>query len=82
MMLKVFCIYDSKIKDYVQPFYMHHEGEAIRGFENVCNDPNTKFYQYPEDFHLFHLGSFDSATGKFTNLHTPESLGCAIQFKK
>ena len=81
MKLKIFAIYDSKIKDFANPFYLHHEGEAIRGFTEIVNDPSTKLNKYPEDFALFELGTYESTTAHFENLITPKSLITALAAK-
>lgn len=59
MKLKIFTIYDVKSETYLQPFYMKTKGEAIRGFYEALNDPQTTFAKYPADFTLFEIGEFD-----------------------
>jgi len=82
MVSLVFAVYDAAVKSYAQPFLMTTEGQALRGFMDACEDQKTNLAKHPEDYTLFKLGSYDDATGKYTNLHTPESLGGAIKFKK
>lgn len=78
MNLEVFSIYDSKISDYSNPMFLSHVGEALRGWEAVCNDASTKMNKYPEDFTLFHIGTWDSTTASFKMLNTPKSLATAL----
>ncbi|WNK13759.1 MAG: nonstructural protein [Microvirus sp.] len=78
---KVFTVYDSKIGLYNTPFHLLSTGEALRGWAEIVNDPESKICKYPEDFTLFELGEYDQETGRFHNLNTPLSLGLAVQAK-
>jgi len=82
MIQKVFTIYDSKMEAYMQPFFMSQKGQAVRAFTDTVNDPTSQFNKHPEDFTLFEIGEYDDATGKFTNLQTPNSLGLALEYRK
>lgn len=79
---QMFSIYDSKAEVFKQPFMLRTKGEAIRGFTDLANDEKTEIGKHPEDFTLFHLGSYDMVSGKFANLVTPLSLGVAIEFRR
>lgn len=80
MILKVFCVYDSKVEAYMSPFFMHSRGQAIRSFTDTLADPSTQFSKHPGDFTLFELGEYDDSTAKFSMLNTPLSLGVASEF--
>lgn len=80
--MKIYSVYDAKVDAFAQPFFMRTRGEAIRGWESVCNDSSTQMFQYPQDFALFELGEFDLTTGRFENSQVPLSLGLAVQYKK
>lgn len=80
--LKVFTVYDSKAEAYLQPFFMRSMGEALRGFQEVCNDPQSNLCKYPGDFTLFEIGSYDEESGRLESLKAFVSLGTAIEFKK
>lgn len=82
MIQKIYTVYDSKLEAYMQPFFMQSKGQAVRAFTDSVNDQTTQFNKHPEDFTLFELGEYDDSTGKFTNLHTPNSLGVALEYKK
>lgn len=82
MVRKIFCVYDSKVGAYLQPFFAASKGEAIRSFSDVCNDSNSMFYKHSEDYTLFELGSFDDQSAVLTSNNTPISLGLAHDFKK
>ena len=82
MLHKIFSVYDSKTEAYLPPFYTHSVGQAERSFKDACNDTNHEFHKHAEDFTLFQLGEFDDATGHFSMLKAPFSLGLAVQFRK
>lgn len=82
MILKTFSIYDNKAMAFRTPFYLHMEGEAIRAFADMVNDPEHPVGQHPEDYTLFLLGDFNDQSAKQTNYDTPKSLGLAIEHKK
>jgi hypothetical protein len=77
MLLQVFSVYDSKAEAYLPPFYIPAIGAAIRHFSDSANDPQTAFHKHPEDYGLFHLGSFDDNLCSFDLLPTPLHLGLA-----
>lgn len=79
--LLVYAVYDSKVQTYAQPFHMRTKGEALRGWQEVANDPNTQIHKHAEDFSLMELGEYDEQTGQFTNLTAPLNLGLATQYK-
>jgi hypothetical protein len=82
MILKVFCLYDSKVESYLQPFFMKARGEAFRAMTDLVSDMSTNVAKHPSDFTLFELGSFDDASAKFEQHATPVSLGVAVEFVK
>lgn len=78
MMLKAYSIRDAKAETFQQPFYKHTHGEAERDFTAVTRDPKTTLHQFPEDFDLYHIGVFDTDSGKFQSLDTPQHILKAI----
>ena len=79
-MKKIFTVYNSKSESYMNPFFMHATGEAIRGFVDVANDTNSQIGKYPSDFTLFELGEYNEFTCEFNIYSTPKSLGLALDF--
>lgn len=80
MMLKMFSVFDSKIKAYLPPFFQRTTGEAERAFSDAVNRQDSGFKAHAEDYSLFELGSWDDQTCKFDLLDTPHSIGVAIQY--
>ena len=56
---KLYTIYDSKAAMYAFPFKSRTNGEAIRAFTNIANDKQHLIGQHPEDYILFHCGTYD-----------------------
>lgn len=74
MNLKAFTVYDEKAHAYITPFFMHHEGMALRTFMNMVNDPDHQFGLNPEDYTLYYIGEFDDMAGTLIPL-PKEELG-------
>lgn len=81
-MPKMFVVYDSKAEAYNSPFFLKSRGEALRGWSDTVNDPQTMFYKHPSDFTLFEMGEFDENTGEIRIYEAKASLGTALEFKK
>lgn len=77
---EVFSVYDSAAGRYLQPFFAETIEVALRMFRTVVNKPEHQFNRFPEDYVLFHLGSFNASSGMLTPLVAPHSLGVAITF--
>lgn len=82
MLLNAYSIFDSKAEAFNQPFFRLKHGVSIREFTEVSNDEKSNISRNPEDFTLFHIGSYDDSTGLLTALPTPVSLGLALEFVK
>ena len=80
-MLKVFCVHDSAVGAYLQPFFMRSKGEAVRGFTEVCNDSESQFNKSPRDYVLYEIGDFDDQTGRILP-QEPKAIGHAFEFIK
>lgn len=80
--MKIFTVYDSKVESYLQPFFMRSVGEAIRGFEDVCNTPDHMFNKHAGDYSLVHIGEYDEKTAEITSLAHPTTLTNGVQCLK
>lgn len=79
--MKLFAIYDVKSNSYSPLKMAPSTANAIRQFTSLVNAKDTDESQYPNDFMLYELGSFDEQTGKFEILSEPQNLGLASNFK-
>lgn len=78
MELKAYSIRDSKASIFNPPFYKKTHGEAERDFTTLCKDEKSTCAQYPEDFDLYFLGTYDDQTGVFKSLDTPQHITKAV----
>lgn len=78
--MKLFCVHDSKAQVYLNPMTFRNAGEAMRAWETTCKDPKTQFSQYPNDFTLLELGSYNVDTAKITCHPNPIILGNGADF--
>lgn len=82
MIVNVFSIRDNQVNAFTQPFYSPTNGSALRAFADHVNEPGTAANKHPADFALYHLGTFDDATAKFTNNELPTLIGQATEYKE
>lgn len=82
MILQIMAVYDAKARAYIHPFYSAHLDVAVRVFAECANTPDHQIGKFPEDFHLYHLGTWDDSTAKMELLNEPRVLGCAIMWTK
>ncbi len=68
-------VLDMVAGQYGRPFFTVSEGSAIRGFSDEINRPGeSALYQHPNDFQLFHVGTFDDENCQFVLSDTPRLL--------
>lgn len=82
MQLKAYSIRDSKAEVFNTPFFSKTHGEAERNFQQLTKDSNSMVNKYPEDYDLYHLGTYDDSTGTFEALDTPQHMVKAISLIK
>lgn len=80
MILKIFCIYDSKSEAYHMPFFSTTVGQAERSFSDAVVDNTTTFSKHPEDYTLFYCGDFDDSTAEIKG-YKLVSLGTALEYR-
>lgn len=72
-------VYDEKAEAYLPPFYVAAPGQAIRLFEDSCNDKESQFGKHPGDYKLYRVGEFDDATAEFS-MEKPALLASGSQW--
>lgn len=77
MNLEICCIYDSKARAFLSPVFVSHIDIFMRSVRNAANTPDHQIGRNPEDYHLFHLGSWADDQAIFKLLGAPNSLGVA-----
>lgn len=79
---KLYSVYDSVAEVWGKPFPMKNKGEAIRGFSQAVNDPQTNLYLHPEDYTLFEIGEWNDDAGTITMYDAKLSCGVAIEYRQ
>jgi len=82
MQYKVYSIRDQKVQIFNQPFMAHTHGEAERNFQRLVKDDKSMLNQFPEDYDLYYLGTYDDHTGIHSSLDTPQHIQKAVTFKE
>lgn len=67
MKIQIVALFDKKVGMYEKPGFARHLGDALRDYEHLRKDVNTKIGKNPEDFDLWKLGTYDDETGEFIN---------------
>lgn len=78
MLLNAIAVRDSKTALFDRPFFVRHTGDALREWDIVRKDPNTKFGKNPEDFQIFQIGTYDDETGKMETIQPHIHLGNGV----
>ena len=76
MKKQMYSIYDVKSEFYGTPVLFHSEEDAKRGFASLLSNPNTKsmYADYPEDYRIFQIGTFNDNNGSLDTLKTPKLI--------
>lgn len=77
--LKTFAVFDKAVGAYLQPFNLRTIEEGIRLFKTTVNNPNSPFHNYPADYTLFQIASYDEESGLYTQDGAYQSLGNALE---
>lgn len=63
MLQFVYSIYDKKAETYSSPFLQANDASAVRAIQATMRDASTSLAQWPDDYVLYLVGTFDIATG-------------------
>lgn len=79
----VMAVYDGKAGLYGQPMFTNSIGATERSFESEINRPSSldrpnMLYEHPEDFVLYHVGTWDDNTGQFESLVPPVQIATGL----
>lgn len=59
----IVAVKDRALDAYMTPFFVPAIGLAIRSFQDEINRADSPMHAHPEDYDLYHLGSFDERDG-------------------
>lgn len=63
MMTELFSVFDTAAGRFMDPICAPTIEFAIRGFRQAVSTPKHQFNLYPEDYVMYHVGSFDGELG-------------------
>lgn len=81
MIVKVFSVYDSASRIYMQPFSCPTVATALRAFRDCANSPQHFIGQHPADYTLMEIATFCDSTGAYMPLSQYVNHGNAIEHK-
>jgi len=67
MKTNIYSIFDTASGTYQKPIHSRADGEIMREFQNIVDDPKHPVGMHPEDYSLIRLGTFDDLDGKLQN---------------
>lgn len=83
MILKLYAIHDTAVKEYLGVEAARTHGEAERKFKTNINEPQMgNLNKYPENFSLHHVGDYDTETGKIKPNAEPQHIISGLQCKE
>lgn len=76
MKIIIVAVRDQKADAFGNPWYAQTVPMALRHFSDAVNnpDPTNQWRNHPEDFALYHLGTFDQQTAQFDPIFPPTQL--------
>ena len=81
MKLEIYAVHDTIAQAFLSPFFMQNEGLATRDFIDAANRPESRIYNHPQDFTLYHIGYWDDNSAEFELNHTPRRIANALELK-
>ena len=72
--VEICCVRDRAIDSFGNPFAVVALGQATRSFSDEVRNPESQISRHPDDYDLYHVGSFDTSTGKLVPRETPEMI--------
>jgi hypothetical protein len=78
---ETFAVYDAAAARYLTPFFAPTVEFALREFRRAVNKPDHQFNQYPQDYTLFHIGTFNPEDGELIGF-PPRAIAVAITLKE
>ena len=71
MNLNMYSVFDVKSKIFHPPQFCHNQEHALRYFAMQFKDSSTVMAQYPADFQIFDVGTYDDSTAEIVPTYPP-----------
>lgn len=82
MKKEIFAIRDSKAEAFHTPFYQQTVGQAIRTVSDYVNNEQSDLSRHPEDYMLFHVGTWWEGSGIIQPLEQPEPVITLLELQE
>lgn len=82
MIYSMFTIRDSATSCFSSPFAARSQEEGIRNFISMASDPRSLVCQFPHQYDLYELGTFDDLNGKQDLHHSPQHIMKGVEVQK
>lgn len=80
--LQVLAVRDRALDAFGTPIFVPAISVAVRSFSDEVNRPDSALCAHPEDYDLFHLGSFEDSTGRLLSLELPRQVAIGKDLKR
>ncbi len=80
-MMEMFSVHDMAANRFIDPFPALTIDTALRGFKEACMTEGHQFAKFPEDYALYHIGSFDPQNAALTPI-VLHKVGMASSFTR
>lgn len=67
-------IYDNVAEAYMKPVFFRSEGEALRSWMDIVNDPQSEFSKHPDHYVLVQVGVWDEDEGVMYEESSPSRI--------
>lgn len=78
--MRIFSIFDAKLDAYLEPFFSPTTATGVRMFEATCQNPQSDFARFPQDYSLFEVGVFFPDGGRIEVHEAKIPLGVAVEY--
>lgn len=68
MKINCYAVLDAKVSDFHLAIFDLKDEGAIRQFADAVNDKTTRWNRHPEDYSLWHVGTFDTTVGSMNGV--------------
>lgn len=75
-------IHDRQLDSYINIFPMQSVGQALRGFSDEVNNPDSDMHKHPEDYTLYQVGTFDKNSGQLLEERKQVALATNVLVKR
>lgn len=84
MLINIYTIYDQQAQTYARPMFFPNDATAKRAVGDEVNRhaPDNSLAMHPDDYQLYHLGTFNDDTGELKPNDRPTLVAHCKQLSK